>query len=65
MALWLINCIAKAAEIFEAAIQLDSLNLYCHSDLGTLLGVWSQLDEALNAYQKALKIKPGYPLAFR
>lgn len=26
---------------------------------------YRQLDEALDAYQKALKIKPGYPLAIR
>jgi hypothetical protein len=58
MALWLINCIAKAAEIFEAALQLDSLNLYCHDDWGTVLEDWRQFDETL-------KIKPGYPLAFR
>jgi protein O-GlcNAc transferase len=55
--------IAKAAELYQIAIRLDSLNQYYHNDLGTVLEDLGHLDKALIAYQKALNIKSDFPQA--
>jgi len=48
---------------FEAAVKLDGGNFQAHGALGYVLRRLGGFDESLEAYERALQLKPGYPPA--
>ena len=55
--------LAEARAQAERSIELDPLNPWPHSALGSVLAWERRWADALRAYQKALQITPDYPLA--
>ena len=45
---------------FQQVIRLSSLNADAHFNLGKVLALNNQLDEAINVYKKAVKIQPKH-----
>src|SRR5262245_64426296 len=53
----------EAKRVFEAVIRLDSQNASAHNGLGNVLYGLGELDGAINAHRRALRLEPGYPQA--
>ena len=50
----------KARSEFEAAVKLDAGNYQAHGALGYVLRRLGEYDASLQAYERALQIKPGF-----
>lgn len=52
---------AQAAEQYEIALKLDKKNFISAYNLGLVREVEGKISEAISAYQRSIKRKPGFP----